>query len=374
MKKSLLTLTVISSFWLGGAASAVAQAPKAGDAKAAPAKSPADLAYEEFNKQRNDPGAKDQARFQKVIAAGVSYLIAYPTHGQVNTVVTNLAFYPTAIDRKQAAMRSSFLANLRLEAVNAKYKEGVTDATKAALAGLEAAISDFEVRENTNRETLAALREKIDAAADTPGAGRFLAERERSYVHLLALSPGGSANAERQLTQLLNHKEKAVKDMAREELNIFEVKKAPYELKFTGIDGKEVDFAQLRGKVVALYFWNSTNKGSVDRFESLKQIHSDYRKKGFEVVTVSYDKEEDREKLMKSVKENRISFPVYFDGKQAKNAFSPKLNVYSVPRLYVFDQKGILQTTIQGSPVGRLQPDLPQNQLDAMVKKLLGIK
>jgi cytochrome oxidase Cu insertion factor (SCO1/SenC/PrrC family) len=162
--------------------------------------------------------------------------------------------------------------------------------------------------------------------------------------------------------------------MAREELNIFEIKKEPYALAFTALDGKPFDMAQLRGKVVALYFWSSTNKGSVDRLDQLKQIQSDYRKKGFEVVTVSYDKEEDREKLLKSVKENRVTFPVYFDGKQAKNAFSPKLNVYSVPRLYVFDQKGILQTTIQGSPVGRLQPDLPQNQLEGMVKKLLGIK
>jgi hypothetical protein len=40
----------------------------------------------------------------------------------------------------------------------------------------------------------------------------------------------------------------------------------------------------------------------------------------------------------------------------------------------VFDQKGILQTTMQGSPVGRLQADLPPNQLEGMTKRLLGIK
>lgn len=375
MNKSLLTLALLCSLVSGGATLAQAQAPKASAAKAPPAKTPADLAYDQFNKVRSEPGAKDQARFQRIIAAGVGFLVQYPTHGQVNTVVTNLAFYPGAMDRKtQAELRTSYLSFLKLDVTNAKYKDGVTDPAKAALAGVDAAIADFETRESSSRENLANLREKIDALAETPGGGRFLVDRERSYVHLLALSQPVPTNAERHLNALLKHKEKGVKDMAREELNIFEIKKAPYALSFTALDGKPVDLAQLRGKVVALYFWSSTNKGSVDRFASLQQIHSVYKKKGFEVVTVSYDKEEDRAKLMKSVKDNRIAFPVYFDGKQAKNAFSPKLNVYSVPRLYVFDQKGILQTTIQGSPVGRLQPDLPQNQLEGMVKRLLGIK
>ena len=85
--------------------------------------------------------------------------------------------------------------------------------------------------------------------------------------------------------------------MAREELNIVEVKKEPYALKFTGLDGKEVDFAQLRGKVVALYFWSTTNKASTDRIEPLKQLLSTYKKRGFEIVSVCYDKAEDRAKV-----------------------------------------------------------------------------
>ncbi|MSU51056.1 MAG: TlpA family protein disulfide reductase [Opitutus sp.] len=394
MKTRLLTLALIYSLGLGtttavqaqgakrfkggggsdaGKSKENAKAPESGEKKAAAPKTPADLALDEFNKARTEPGAKDQARFQRVIAAGVSFVTQYPTHGQINTVVTNLAFYPDGIDRKLAEQRTSFLSFLKLDVTNGKYKDGVTDPAKTALLAVEATVADYEARQASNPENLSNLREKTDALAEAPGGGGFLTERERSYVHLLALGRA-PANAEKHLNVLLNHKEKRVKDMAREELNIFEIKKEPYALTFTALDGKPFDLSQLRGKVVALYFWSSTNKGSVDRLDQLKQIQSVYRKKGFEVVTVSYDKEEDREKLLKSVKENRVTFPVYFDGKQAKNAFSPKLNVYSVPRLYVFDQKGILQTTIQGSPVGRLQPDLPQNQLEGMVKKLLGIK
>jgi peroxiredoxin len=162
--------------------------------------------------------------------------------------------------------------------------------------------------------------------------------------------------------------------MAKQELNTIEVKKAPYALKFTALDGKEVDFAQLRGKVVGLYFWSSTNGNSTKEFEGLKQLHSDYKKRGFEVVTVSYDKEEDREKLQKYIKENRITWPVYFDGKQAKNEFSPKLNVTSVPRLLLFDKNGILQSVIPPGSTTLTTHHLPLNVFDVQVRKLLGLK
>ena len=97
------------------------------------------------------------------------------------------------------------------------------------------------------------------------------------------------------------------------------------------------------------------------------------RKRGFELVTVSYDKAEDRQKLEKYIKESRVAWPVYFDGKAAKNDFSPKINASGVPRLYIFDQKGILQTTLTGSPIARVTADFPQNQLEGKVKQLLGI-
>ena len=107
------------------------------------------------------------------------------------------------------------------------------------------------------------------------------------------------------------------------------------------------------------------------RDDRLRQLHSDYRKKGFEVVTVSYDKEEDRDKLQKYIKDSGLKLPVYYDGKQAKNEFSPKLNVTSVPRLLVFDQKGILQSIPSGASY---TTNVPLNQLEGLTKKLLNIK
>ena len=350
---------------------ALAQTPPAKtDPKKAPAKTPADLAFDEFNKVRGEGGPRDQARFQKVIASGLAYLGTHPTHGRVPEAVNGLAQYANSIDRKQPALITSYFSFLKLEATNLKFKDGVTDPTKAALAALDAAIADFELRAQFNRDNLANLREKLDTLGETPGTGRFLAERERSYLHVLALGTS-LANAEAFAKRLLEHKDKGVAGMARAELNILEARKQPFDLKFTGLDGKETDLAQLRGKVVALYFWSSTNKGSLGNIEQLRMLHSDYRKKGFEIVTVCFDKAEDVEKAKAAAKENKIAFPVHFDGKGNKNELAAKLGINDANRLLVIDQKGMLQASMQGST---LTINLPVNQLEGTIKRLLNIK
>src|SRR5687767_1415476 len=95
MKTRLLVTALVCCFAISG--TALAQAPKKDakkDEKKAPApKTPADLAVDDFNKVRGEPGAKDQARFQKVINSGIAYLTQHPTHGSVPGAVNNLAFY-----------------------------------------------------------------------------------------------------------------------------------------------------------------------------------------------------------------------------------------------------------------------------------------
>lgn len=363
MKNRYLPLLLACSLLLPGVLDR-SGAARAADQKGPPAKAPADLAADEFYKVRNDKSAKlDQARFQKVVGAGMAYITQFPTHGRVPGVVQDLSrFGDTMTTREQIPYRSAYLALLKYEIVNERFKEGVAEAATTALAALDAAVADYAAREAPNRENIDALREKIDKLTPMPGSGRFLVERERSYFDIIN-QVGKPAAAEAHLRELLKHADKGVAAMAQTELNIVEIKKVPYALKFTALDGREVDFAQLRGKVVALYFWSTTNAVSTKNFPPLNQIYNTYKKRGFEVVTVSFDKEADRPKLLQFVKENRIAMPVYFDGKGAKNDFAPKLNITREPALVLFDQKGILFSN-----------NLPAPQLEGQVKRMLGIK
>ena len=220
MKSRILILALVCS--LGLAASAIAQAPKTGkdgDKKAPAPKTPGDLAYDAFNKVRTEKGGKmDQARFRAVISAGMTYLMEFPTHGRVNDAIRDLAFFGRNIDSKQPALRTAYSSLLKLDVTNARYKEGISDPVKLVLAALDAAVADNDVREANSADNLATFREKIDTLAQTPGGGRFLVDRERSYVHILILSQN-PARGEAHLKKLLEHPEKPVVAMAREELN-----------------------------------------------------------------------------------------------------------------------------------------------------------
>ncbi|MDO8538881.1 MAG: TlpA disulfide reductase family protein [Opitutaceae bacterium] len=319
---------------------------KSGDKKAAPAKSPADAALDAFNKARGEQGGKfDQARFQRIINSGLSYVMQYPTHSGANTVIRDLPKWAsnTMRDKNLGPQRIAFLSQLKYEVVSAKFKEGLSADAKAAIAALDASTVDAETREMFTRQNLDSLREKIDMLAAMPGGGRYLTDRERSYVEIL-MAGQGSAKGEEHLQKLLQHSDKGVAGMARQELNLAEVKRTPVDLKFTALDGKPVDLGQLRGKVVGIYFFTTTNRDASKSMDTLKQIYSSYRKRGLEVVGVSFDKAEDREKLTKFVKDNRITFPVHYDGKGTKMDFAVKMNVTGTPRLAIFDKAGLLQS------------------------------
>ncbi len=373
MKTRLLIAALVCCL-AAPAAFCAASPAKQTEKKASPPKSASEQAYDAFQKVRNVRGAKfDQARFQALIEAGITFLTKHPTSTRANEVASFLGLgYPMSIDSRQPALRAQYVSLLNLELANQKYKEGVKEPVKVALLAVEAAVADMEVRQAPGGGTLTTMREKIDELAETPAGNRFLVDRERSYAQLLGLMKQ-TARAEEQLNKLSKHSDKAVSDMAKQELNIFAAKKTPFDLKFTSFDGKPVDCAKLRGKAIALYFWSSTNKSSTDLLEKLRQFHSVHRKKGLELVTVSFDKEEDREKLQKFVKEKRFTLPLYYDGKQAKNEFAAKLNVTGVPRLLLFDDAGILQTSMLGTSLSANYSS-SLGAFEAEVKRILKIK
>lgn len=373
MKKTLVLAALLTGI-VAAPGIGLAQAPKKDEKKAAAPRPASEVAFDEFQRVRNKQGAKtDAARFQELVGAGMKFLTAHPATNRANEVVNFLGVgYPMSIDSKQAELRMQYLSLLKLDVTNLKYKDGISDQVKAVALALDAAAAEFELRLAPKGDTVAAFRDKIDAMEETPAALRFVTDRERSYAHLMIMM-NQTPRAEEQLRKLAAHKDKGLSDMAKAELNTIEVRKKPFELKFTALDGKPVDFATLRGKAVALYFWSSTNKQSTDLLDRLRQFHSDYRRRGFELVTVSFDKEEDRAKLEKYIKDNRVTLPVYFDGKQARNEFAPKLNTFSVPRLMLFSTEGVLQAVpINGNLTTNFASSL--GSFEAEVKKQLKIK
>lgn len=117
----------------------------------------------------------------------------------------------------------------------------------------------------------------------------------------------------------------------------------PVELRFTSVDGKQVDLATLRGKVVLVDFWASwcveylaLIPGRVEAYRTLKE-------RGFEIVGISFD--EDKQALLDTAATRHMSWPQYFDGKAWGNAFATQYGIEGLPMSWLINREGLLVGT-----------------------------
>lgn len=110
------------------------------------------------------------------------------------------------------------------------------------------------------------------------------------------------------------------------------------EIQFTGLDGRGVDLAKLKGKVVLLDFWATWCGPCVAGIPELRAVYEKFHDRGFEVVAISLDT--DRAALERFVKENDLPWPQYFDGKAWDNAIAAKYAIHAVPTLWLVGRDG----------------------------------
>ena len=115
------------------------------------------------------------------------------------------------------------------------------------------------------------------------------------------------------------------------------------EIKFTAVDGREVDLAKMKGKVVLIDFWATWCGPCMAEVPHVVEAYQKLHDKGFEVVGISFD--QDKEKLERVTKEKGMTWPQYFDGKGWKNAFGVKYGIHGIPEMWLVNKQGKVVTT-----------------------------
>jgi peroxiredoxin len=194
---------------------------------------------------------------------------------------------------------------------------GVSNSTDLAVAAARALIKDYPKRPN-GYQFLMAGTEDYEYDGE-PAKARALAEE------LIA----GSAP-------------ERFKPWAKGFLNRLDSAGKPVDLKFTAVDGREVDLAQLRGKVVLVDFWGTHCGPCVAELPRVKAAYEKFHAQGFEVVGISCDT--DQKELEDYVKEHGLVWPQYFDGKQqGDNKFTVAFGIDGIPHMFLVDKKGFLR-------------------------------
>ncbi len=113
------------------------------------------------------------------------------------------------------------------------------------------------------------------------------------------------------------------------------------ELKFTSADGREIDVAKLKGKVVLVDFWATWCGPCKAEMPHLIEAYAACKDKGFEIVGISLD--QDMEAMNRYLKEQKITWPQYFDGKGWDNAIAKRFHMQAIPCCYLLDRDGIVR-------------------------------
>jgi thiol-disulfide isomerase/thioredoxin len=218
----------------------------------------------------------------------------------------------------------------------------------SSFAALEARGSDFNERLEVAKKEIMAKRSVGKEAfyGELEKFGREFVrdfpEKQDGYQMLMAVAQQSSKDKAEEIYKLLDtpHAPAAVKEQLAGMKAKAEALGKPPAIAFEAVDGRRVDLAQMKGKVVLVDFWATWCGPCVQEIPNVKATYEKLHSRGFEIVGISFDQE--KTKLESFTKAKEMPWAQYFDGKGWENAFGRKFGIRSIPAMWLVDKQGNL--------------------------------
>lgn len=125
---------------------------------------------------------------------------------------------------------------------------------------------------------------------------------------------------------------------------------AAFNFSYPDKNGKTVSMADLKGKVVLVDVWATWCGPCKKEIPHLKKLEEEMKGKDVQIVSLSTDASQDKEKWLKMIKDENLGGLQLYAG--SGNDFSKYYKVNTIPRFLVFDKQGKIVSIDAPRPSG----------------------